>query len=236
MSETDFLSDPDLKESHLLRMLFNLARSIKVNPRRLAKLAYRLEGGAMRSRTLRRILWYQYGVRADAWSYGGLLEPGAAAAGLVVGRYASIAKEVRRGHNHPTDRIAMSPVFYEPHWGIADHWTIDLPSLEICPDAWIGSYSVIVGTCRRIGIGAVVGAGSVVTRDVPDFAIVVGAPARVVRYRFTEDVRERILASRWWDRSPEDLARFKEAFGVPAAEGPVQQALARLAADVRPRT
>lgn len=53
--------------------------------------------------------------------------------------------------------------------------------------------------CRRIGIGSVVAACSVVTRDVDDFAIVGGNPARLIRYRFPRDVIDRIIASGWWE-------------------------------------
>lgn len=55
--------------------------------------------------------------------------------------------------------------------------------LEICDDVWIGARSIILQNCCRIGTGAIIGAGSVVTKDVPDFAIVGGNPARVLRMR-----------------------------------------------------
>ncbi len=55
--------------------------------------------------------------------------------------------------------------------------------LHIGGDVWIGSRSIILPGCRRIGHGAIIGAGSVVTKDVPDYSIVGGNPARVIRYR-----------------------------------------------------
>lgn len=228
MSEPKFLSDPDLQESRLMHFLFALCRRLKINSGWLGRFARKAEGGAMRSKTLRRILWHQFGVQAEAWSYGGLHEPGKAVAGVVIGRYANVAREVSHGHNHPSYRLAMSPVFYDPQWRFTDRWTIELAGLEIGADAWIGSQVVIVETCRRIGIGAIVGAGSVVTRDVPDFAIVVGAPARVVRYRFPEEVQKRILDSRWWLHTPVELARFRDAFQEPAVQDIVTHALARM--------
>ncbi|MBZ5583330.1 MAG: hypothetical protein LAQ30_14200 [Acidobacteriia bacterium] len=63
---------------------------------------------------------------------------------------------------------------------------------------------MITSNCVRIGIGAVVGAGAIVTKDVPDFAIVAGNPARILRYRFPETTRQRILESRWWERPVAD--------------------------------
>lgn len=58
--------------------------------------------------------------------------------------------------------------------------------LHIAGDVWIGSRAIILPGCKRIGHGAVIGAGAVVTKDVPDWAIVGGNPAQIIRYRKTE--------------------------------------------------
>ena len=52
----------------------------------------------------------------------------------------------------------------------------------------------------RIGDGVVIGAGTIVTKDVPPYAIVAGAPAKIIRYRFSEDIVEKLLAIKWWDK------------------------------------
>lgn len=63
----------------------------------------------------------------------------------------------------------------------------DLPNsnLEICDDVWIGSRVTILGKTKRIGKGVIIGAGSVVTKPIPDFAIVAGNPARILKFRNT---------------------------------------------------
>lgn len=55
--------------------------------------------------------------------------------------------------------------------------------LEICEDVWIGSRAIILPGCKRIGAHSIIGAGSVVTKDVPDYAIVGGNPAKIIRMR-----------------------------------------------------
>ena len=123
-----------------------------------------------------------------------------------IGRYCSIANNVSIGMGeHRLDRISTSSFFY----GNDEYATLTEGFCVIKNDVWIGVDSII----RRgvtIGNGAVVGANSFVNADVPDFAIVAGNPARIIRYRFPEWRRAKILASHWWDYDI-DVARKKIA-------------------------
>jgi hypothetical protein len=121
--------------------------------------------------------------------------------------------------NHPVERLSMHPAFYNPAVGPLEE--DDLPSapLEIGHDAWIAHQSVVLPGCTRIGIGAVVGAGAVVTADVPDFAIVTGNPARVRRTRFPDDVADAVLTSRWWELPLERVLAELPAMRAPLAGG-----------------
>lgn len=125
---------------------------------------------------------------------------------LVIGRYCSIASTVRSAPiNHPFDAITTHPVLYERQFGVVDadiHY--DDPQV-IEDDVWIGHGAIILPGCRRIGRGAIVGAGAIVTRDVPAYAIVAGNPARVLRERFTPEMQAAMEESRWWLLEPPEL-------------------------------
>lgn len=142
----------------------------------------------------------------------------------MVGRYVSSSFTVRWGLPHPLDRISTNPFFYPGQWGELK-MPVEAPVLEICSDAWIGEYVVVTGSCRRIGFGAVLGAGAVVTHDVPDFAVVTGVPAAIRRYRFAPEVQQRILRSRWWEFSLSDLKPWQSAFANSARESEASMAL-----------
>jgi virginiamycin A acetyltransferase len=128
-----------------------------------------------------------------------------------VGRYVSVARDVKVFlRDHPLDHLSMHPFFYNPCFGWIPHDPVPSGRLEIGHDSWLGARCIITSKCTRIGIGAVVGAGSIVTRDVPDFAIVAGNPARILRYRFPDETRRRIIESHWWDRSVLECVQFAD--------------------------
>lgn len=158
----------------------------------------------MYSPSLRRVLRTHHGVEAGAYSYGSLLVPGNADAGTTIGRYVSVGPGVRRfGANHPVGSLSLHPFWFNPSLGIADpEFSIERNGCEIGDDSWIGADVIILPGCRRIGVGSVIGAGSVVTTDIPDFAIAFGNPARVHRLRFPSEVCDEIAALAPWNAEP----------------------------------
>jgi acetyltransferase-like isoleucine patch superfamily enzyme len=142
-----------------------------------------------------------------------------------IGRYVSVGQQVQIGvGDHPTQWLSSSPAFYlqEKLFDIGRDFpsatvfhgfkpklntSVPLPgikSVEIGNDVWIGN-DAFVRPGVTIGDGAVVGACSVVTRDVPPYAIVAGNPAIIRRYRFSEELIQRLLQSRWWTLAPWQL-------------------------------
>ncbi|SDH29419.1 DapH/DapD/GlmU-related protein [Roseospirillum parvum] len=128
-----------------------------------------------------------------------------------IGRFANIAAQVRiNPGNHPMERASQHHFQYRSEmYGLGpddaaffewrrSFWT------EIGHDTWIGHGAVILPGVS-VGLGAVVGAGAIVTRPVPDYAIVVGNPARVLRPRFPEHIQAALKRIAWWDWSHEHL-------------------------------
>lgn len=185
-----------------------IARAYGLLPGRVRGLARRmmtrLEGGEMLSSSLRQVMRLHHGVEAGFHSYG-CFDP-ARFTSCAIGRYASIGPGVRVfRRNHPTDRISLHPYFYNTSLGISDAETMPPRELQISDDVWIGANAVLLPGCGRIGRGAVVGAGAVVTRDVPDYAVAAGNPARIIRERFPAHIQTVLHETRWWTRPKEDL-------------------------------
>jgi acetyltransferase-like isoleucine patch superfamily enzyme len=136
-----------------------------------------------------------------------------------IGRYCSFADGVRVSHaNHPITFRSVHPFFYLPKCGCVEEESITRGSIEIGNDVWIGWNAIILAGVKKIGDGAVIGAGAVVTRDIPDFAVVAGNPAKVIKFRFSEDVQESIRRSKWWDKEIEELEVNLEDFLHPLGE------------------
>lgn len=171
--------------------------------RHVLALVKRLEGGEMHSTTLRRLLLTFYGVSVGRYSYGPCLVPGVLPPKSSVGNFCSIADGLRVfRRNHPANFLSQHPFFYNHGLGLLIKDSIELVQdnpLSIGNDVWIGSCVTILPGCKRIGDGAIVGAGSVVTKDVPSFAVFAGNPARLVRDRYSPEVRDLVERTRWWD-------------------------------------
>lgn len=121
----------------------------------------------------------------------------------VVGRYCSIANNVSIGiGEHRINRVSTSSLFYENPFE-----TLTQGECIIGNDVWIGSNAVIRRGVK-IGNGAIIGANSFVNRDVNDFEIVGGLPAKLIKKRFDENTIKLIKESNWWDFDIES-ARLK---------------------------
>ncbi|MGO4651537.1 CatB-related O-acetyltransferase [Arthrobacter sp. 2RAF22] len=196
---------PAMKQSLIGRLFLRIYLHAPLRRRILAKIIS-IEGGDMYSLTLRKILRDHHGITAGKFSYGSLLSIGNCDTNTEIGDYVSIGPNVRRfGAAHPMDYPALHPLFYNPRLGlVAADKDVERSPCWIGHDSWIGANVTILPGCRRIGIGAAIGAGSVVTRDIPDFAVAAGNPAKVLRNRFPDITQEEILASKFWSLAPEE--------------------------------
>lgn len=158
----------------------------------------------MYSLTLRDILENYHGVRVGKYSYGSLLTVGHADRHTNIGNYVSIGPNVRRfGASHPLNQPALHPLFYNPGLGLVTaSGDVERSSCEIGHDAWIGANVTILPGCTSIGTGAVVGAGSVVTKDVPAFAVVGGNPAKIISKRFPGERQSDVAKVEFWRFEP----------------------------------
>ena len=132
----------------------------------------------------------------------------------IIGKYCSIAREVVigvSGHNY--EWITTSPIITCKEYGFIDKRVLEpqksIP--EIGNDVWIGMNSIIMRGVK-IGDGAVVAAGSVVTSNVEPYSIVGGVPAKHIRFRFEKDQIEKLLKIKWWDWEDSKIKKNSELF------------------------
>lgn len=154
-----------------------------------------------------------------------------------IGRFCSINYTARVWNNHPTEYITSSPFldypyffswekiqerekYIEKYGKYRNNAPFENSALRkneniiIGNDVWIGANAIVLPGVK-IGDGAIVAAGAVVTKDVPDFAIVGGVPAKVINFRFSEDIIGALLKIKWWDWEIEKIENNIELLYQP---------------------
>jgi acetyltransferase-like isoleucine patch superfamily enzyme len=134
-----------------------------------------------------------------------------------IGKFCSIGPNFLCGYGiHPTDAVSTSPMFYST---MKQNGTTlskedkiqERKRINIGNDVFIGmNVTVLDGV--TIGDGAIIGAGAVVSKDIPPYAIAVGSPIRVIKYRFSDEQRAQIQKLRWWDWNTENLRLVEKYF------------------------
>ena len=133
-----------------------------------------------------------------------------------IGAFCSIADRVCiGGASHPIERVSSSPVFHEGDNVLGVNFQSfsyeHTPKTTIENDVWIGLGSIIKAGVT-IHNGAVVGAGSVVTHDIPAYEIWAGNPARKIRDRFDKETAAKIEKIAWWNKSDEEIKELSKQF------------------------
>lgn len=110
---------------------------------------------------------------------------------------------------HPTHSLSTHPMFYSNgnECGVTINKQANYNHFltsKIGNDVWIGANTIVLNG-SQIENGAIIGAGSIVTKNIPPYAIAVGSPAKIVKYRFPQDIVEEIQNSKWWELDAEDL-------------------------------
>lgn len=136
-----------------------------------------------------------------------------------IGSFTSIASNVTiGGAKHPMEWVGMSPVFYKGRDSIRKKFVLN----ELSPpqktiignDVWIGKSAIIISGVE-ISNGAVIGAGSVVTKNIPPYAIAAGNPAKIIRYRFDRKTIEHLESIEWWNLKDNEIQKIAQHIKDP---------------------
>jgi len=175
--------------------------------------------------------WMCFGVHVGRQTYFGDGVAGACKNGYIksIGQFTSINGTAKIHVNHQLNMTFVSDdiqsFFNEENMALFQNKLQNDPKhpyayskkpMTIGSDVYIGAYAFInASTVTSIGDGAIIGSGAVVLEDVPPFAVVVGVPARIKRYRFSQEMIETLLRVKWWDWSIEEINENADALMSP---------------------
>jgi len=129
---------------------------------------------------------------------------------LIIGKFCQIAAGVEfvmNGANHQMNAVSTFPFYTLEGWEMKPPAASDMPfkgDTVIGNDVWIGQNATILPGVH-IGDGAIIGANSVVASDIEPYSIVVGNPAKLIRYRFDGELTSLLLKFKWWDKPVEEI-------------------------------
>jgi len=134
---------------------------------------------------------------------------------VVIGKYCAIAEEVifcgKMNYPWVANRNSVNSYPLGVQWGGETNVGVNRGKIEIGNDVWIGYRATILDGVK-IGDGAIVGLGALVAKDVPPYAVVVGNPARIAHYRFSNKQIESLLKIKWWDWDIKTIKKRREDF------------------------
>lgn len=146
-----------------------------------------------------------------------------------IGGYCSIAPNVQifLGGHHRTDWITTYPFpeFVDDARNIKNYGGSN-GNVEIGSDVWVCANSIILSGVK-VGHGAVIANGAVVTKDVPAYTVVAGNPARPIKLRFNRETSERLLACAWWDWPAEEIKTIAHLLCAPSVDALLNYAASR---------
>lgn len=156
-----------------------------------------------------------------------------------IGAFCSFAPGAEVAFNHPTEYITTHEIIYAGIYAGAALEKINpdyfkryslldgvqsyedkikpLKRIKIGNDVWLGQ-NVIITNYANIGNGVIAGAGSIITKDVPDYAVVVGAPARIIGFRYSPEEIESLNKIAWWDWTDDEIRERYDDFYLPISE------------------
>lgn len=124
-----------------------------------------------------------------------------------IGAFCSISWDITiNAIDHPYDRLTMHAFPYLPSYGFVEKRESFYKKVIIKNDVWIGAHVVIMPGIT-IGNGAIIGAGAIVTKDVADYEIVAGVPAKHIKFRFDQEIIDKLLILKWWGKDISDIKK-----------------------------
>lgn len=193
-------------------LLYSYIKNYKIR-NLILRILLKKEGGYAYSPTIRKIYSNYYQVNIGYGTYGGCFVLENMRPNIEIGNYCSFANNVKIFRaNHPYNNYTTHPVSYLSSFGDSSLKENELTyqNLFIGNDVWIGSNVIILPSCKKIGNGSIIGAGSIVTKEIEPYSIVAGNPAKVIKMRFDSNIIQKLEESKWWNMKKEELIENKK--------------------------